>query len=207
MPSAERPRVRGEETRRLALPLDITPGGVVECNREVVLHDLIQRMDEMDPADPLRRELEAVLSMRHEVARMVETPRDDDLVRCVINLTQRISALVDRASGRDSLAYLGAQALRHHYTRSRKGAATKREESAAKNRELLKMFDELWQEKQKGKECPTVSVSSIAGMMRRRGAFDEFGEKPSEEACYRRILRLLNATGRRVKRISSNACG
>ena len=84
----------------------------------------------------------------------------------------------------------GAQALRQHYTRSRKGAATKREAAAETNRRLLEMYDELRETKQKGTECPKVSVSSIAEMMRRKGAFDEFGERPSKGACYRRILRL-----------------
>ena len=204
VPSAERPRARGEETRLFALPLDTKPGGVVECDRAIVLHDLMQHVDEMDPADPMRRELEELSCMRYEVRRMVSTPQDDDLVSLVATLALRTAALVDRASGRDALVYMGAQTLRQHYTRSRKGAATKRKEAAETNKKLLEMYDELWEEKQKGTECPKVSVSSIAEMMCRKGAFDAFGERPSKGACYRRILRLVNATGRRVKRRSGD---
>lgn len=200
VPSAERQRAGGEEPWLFALPRDTKRGGVVEWDRAIVLHGLMQHLDEMDPADPMRRELEELSRMRYEVARMVCTPQDEDLVRIVSTLALRTVALVDRASGRDALAYMGAQALRQHYTRSRKGAATKREAAAETNRRLLEMYDELRETKQKGTECPKVSVSSIAEMMRRKGAFDEFGERPSKGACYRRILRLVNATGRRVKR-------
>ena len=204
VPSAERPRARGEEIRPLALRLDTKRGGLVVCNREIVLHDLMQEMHEMNPSDPVRRELGDLSLMRHEMARMVTTPRDYDLVTLASTLTQRIVDLVDTVSGRDALAYMGSRALKLHHIRSSKGAATKREESEERNRQLLEKFDEALEGKGRaaegGEEYPKVTVSSIAGIMRRKGAFDsEFGERPSEEACYRRILRLLNATGRRVK--------
>ena len=197
---AERPGDPGEDSSPLVgIPLDCTPRGVVECDRALLLRTLIRTRKEMNPANPLRKATEVVVRMREDLARAATTPKLKKLAALAYALARNEVAVVDRASGRDALAYMGTEALRLHHTRSRKAAATKREESQRKYGKLLAMYHRCRKLREDREEGPRVSKNSIALSMRSKGAFDsESGERPSGPACYKRLCRLLDANGRRV---------
>ena len=203
---AERPSDPREDSSPLVgLPLDCTPRGVVECNRALVLNKLIRGREEMNPGHPLRKGIEFVLHLREDLARTAITPEQQKAAAIAYALAFNEVVVVDRASGRDALTYMGAEALRLHHTRSRKAAATKREESQRKYGELLRMYHRCRKLREDREEGPRVSKRSIALSMRSKGAFDsESGERPSEEACYKRLCRLLDAKLKKGQRRPSD---